>query len=115
MTERIKREEKLLRNRRRWQAHVQALQRSGLSRSGYCKQHNLSYHALTYWHRKFSRPKSNESSLVPVPLDRFPGHNSIQPGPAALRIVLPGRLSIEVGDTFSPATLSLLLAILEGR
>ena len=36
-----------------WQAHVRALAASGLSRRGYCRRHELSYHALTYWVRKF--------------------------------------------------------------
>ena len=112
MTEGTSREGRWVRNRRYWQAHVQALQRSGLSRSGYCRQHNLSYHALTYWQRKLCRPQRNVTSLVPVPLDRI----GVQHGnSAALRIVLPGRLAIEVGDGFSPATLRRLLATLESR
>ena len=36
-----------------WQAHVRALAASGLSRRDYCCRHQLSYHALTYWVRKF--------------------------------------------------------------
>ena len=32
--------------------YVEALAQSGLSRREYCRQHNLSYHAATYWLRK---------------------------------------------------------------
>ena len=42
------------RSRRHWQAHISAQRKSGLSRAAYCKEHNLSYHAATYWNRKLS-------------------------------------------------------------
>ena len=45
--------------RRFWQTHLKALATSGFSRSEYCRRHNLSYHALTYWVRK-----QQEISLV---------------------------------------------------
>jgi len=105
--------------RRQWQAHVQAFRRSGLSRAEYCRRQNLSYHALTYWQRKLSGlgPGKSVSPLVPVPVPLAGniGHHSSQLGRAALRVILPGRLSVEVGDGFSPVTLSRLLATLEGR
>jgi len=102
-------------SQRHWQAHVNALKQSGLSRTEYCRQHNLSYHALTYWCRKLSRPNSSEATLVPVTLRYNRGHNLVQPARAALKVILPGRLSVEVGDNFSPATLTRLLATLESR
>jgi len=115
MTQQISRREKQLLNQRHWQAHVRALQQSGLSRAEYCRQHKLSYHALAYWQRKLSEPGSNVSTLVPVPF----GHGLSQALPrsdrAALRVILPGKMSVEVGDTFSPATLLRLLATLENR
>lgn len=102
---------------RQWQAHVQAFRRSGLSRAEYCRRQNISYHALAYWQRKLSGPGTGRSvpALVPVSLAGNIGCHSSQPGRAALRVILPGRLSVEVGDGFSPATLSRLLATLEGR
>lgn len=101
---------------RQWEAHVQAYRRSGLSRAEYCRRQNISYHALTYWQRKLSAtgPGKSVSTLVPVPLAGNIGHHSSQPR-AALRVILPGHLSVDVGDGFSPATLSRLLATLEGR
>ena len=52
---------------RYWQAHVAAFGKSGLSRAGYCQQHNLSTHAMVYWQKKFKQTeKSSTSRLVPV-------------------------------------------------
>lgn len=115
MTKQIRRHEKQLRNQRHWQAHVKALQQSGLSRAEYCRQHKLSYHALAYWQRKLSGLGSSGSILVPVPLGHGLSQSFPRPDREALRVILPGRLSVEVGDTFSPATLLRLLATLENR
>ncbi len=114
MTEQTSRNQQACR-RRHWQAHVKALKQSGLDRAEYGRQHNLSYHALSYWHRKLSGPGSGKATLVPVTFGDSIGQKTVQPDRAALKIILPGRLSIEVGDHFSPATLTRLLATLEGR
>lgn len=100
---------------RHWQAHVKTLANSGLSRADYCRQHKISYHALTYWQRKFSKPENSATTLVPVPLatqSRQPAEHS---GQAGLHIILPGEISIAVGNNFSPVTLSRLLTVLENR
>jgi hypothetical protein len=99
---------------RHWQTHVKAQQQSGLNRADYCRQYKLPYHAMTYWHHKLLKPLSNKSILVPVPL------RSIEQPPdqlqnSSLKIILPGSISVEVGNNFSPATLTRLLATLEGR
>lgn len=103
-------------NRRQWQAHVQACRRSGLSRAEYCRQHNLSYHALAYWQRKVFAPQpQRECSLVPVSFQAFPAAKNSGTDKASLQVILPGGYAIAVGDDFSPATLSRLLTILETR
>ena len=100
-------------NHRHWQAHVKAQQQSGLSRAEYCRQHNLSYHALTYWQKKFARPSSSSATtLVPVSLRTEPVRKVFYP---ELQLILPGKISVAVGDNFSPATLSKLLTVLENR
>jgi len=114
MTKRISGENQV-RHRRRWQAHVNALAKSGLSRAEYCRQHNLSYHALTYWKQKLSRPSSNKTTLVPVTLSAALIRNSEQHNQAELQIILPGKMSVAVGNNFSPTTLSRLLTVLETR
>ena len=103
-------------HQRHWQAHVNALGKCGLSRAEYCRQHNLSYHALGYWQKKLSSsPSSNTTTLVPVNLPAALMRNSRQQNQAELQIILPGKMSVAVGDNFSPATLIRLLTVLENR
>lgn len=100
---------------RHWQAHVKALTNSGLNRAEYCRQHGLSYHALTYWNRKLSSQTSKGATLVPLSLQggfQRPHTGAEQP---QLKILLPGRISVAVGDNFSPETLSRLLTTLTNR
>ena len=114
MTKRIG-EDKQKSHQRRWQAHVKAIAQSGLSRAEYCRRHNLSYHALAYWQRKFSQPTSTTTTLVPITLQTDAGQKARQHDQAELQINLPGKMSIAVGDNFSPATLNRLLTVLEHR
>ena len=101
-------------NRRRWQAHVKALGQSGLCRAEYCRQHKLSYHAMTYWCRRISRKKESQSNLVPVPF-HYLQNQQAQPIHEPLRLLLPKEMSIEIGDNFSEHTLTKLLSVLEQR
>ncbi len=103
------------RNQRHWQAHVDAQKQSGLNRTEYCRQHKLSYHTLTYWHKKLYQPSSKKTTLVPVPFHSITLPSPVQPDSSALKIILQGSLSVEVGDNFSPTTLVRLLATLDGR
>lgn len=107
--------DRVVNNRHQWLAHVEAQKKSGLNRTEYCKQHNLSYHAMTYWtHKGYSSPDT-KTTLVPVPVkrDSLPySSRSLRP---TLRINLSGGISVEVGDNFSPCTLTRLLNTLEAR
>ena len=100
------------RNRRHWEAHLKAAAKSGLSRAEYCRRHNLSYHAMGYWRRKLFRGDSRQT-FVPVnmALIRKEDHRD----ESGLRILLPGNMSVAVGDDFSAATLDRLLTVLENR
>lgn len=101
------------RKERHWQAHISAQLKSGLSRAAYCKEHNLSYHVATYWSKKLSAPLKEQTNLVPV---RFSSSIITMPASSAqsdLKIILPNKIAIEVGNDFSPATLTKLLTILE--
>jgi hypothetical protein len=103
---------------RRWAAHVVALRNSGLSRAEYCRRQNLSYHALTYWCRKLSDQGRPATTLVPVSFKREPSAGDIsssQRRGSELAIMLPGDVTVAVGDHFSPATLHRLLAVLGYR
>ena len=101
-----------IRNRRRWQAHLNAAEKSGLSRSEYCRRHNLSYHAMSYWHKKLSKEKSQQT-FVPVNMALLP--NKAHRDESSLKIILPGKMSVAVGDDFSAVTLDRLLTVLESR
>ena len=46
-----------------WRSHISAWQKSGLSRAKYCRQNNLSSHALGYWHKKYRDPGQVEMTL----------------------------------------------------
>ena len=100
---------------RYWQAHIKALSESGLSRAEYCRQHQLSYHALVYWQRKYSRQDNQSVTLVPVALPPASARIGSQPVDAGLKILLPGQIAIAVADHFSPTTLVKLLKLLGER
>ena len=104
---------------RRWAAHVTALRNSGLSRAEYCRRQNLSYHALTYWYRKLAGQGTSATTLVPISLKREPSvggdakRNQVRG--SELAIMLPGNVTVAVGDHFSPTTLHRLLTVLGYR
>lgn len=102
-------------HKRRWQAHVTILNKSGLSRAEYCRQHDLSYYAMTYWQKKLAGPNKTKTTLVPVPLKQNIQQTSDYPSQPALKVILPGNVSVEVADHFSSTTLSRLLTTLEKR
>ena len=99
-------------NRRHWEAHLKAAAKSGLSRAEYCRRHNLSYHAMGYWQRRLSLEDSRQT-FVPVNMALI--RREDQPNESGLRILLPGKMSVAVGDNFSTATLNRLLTVLENR
>jgi len=102
-------------NSRQWLAHVEAQKKSGLNRTEYCKQYNLSYHAMTYWTRKGHSSSGNKMTLVPVPFKSVPlPHLSGSEYPT-LRINLSDKISITVGNNFSSSTLVRLLDTLGAR
>ena len=109
------RQKRQSRVRRHWEAHLTAQKQSGLSRAEYCRQHQLSYYAATYWQRKLSKPINKGTTLVPV---TFTSNIIKRPVPAVgatLKVVLPDKIAIEVSDNFSQTTLTRLLATLEKR
>ena len=95
-----------------WQAHVRALAASGLSRRGYCRRHELSYHALTYWVRKFRQVPAHASppALVEVPL--CPPALVHRSGPP-FRLHLGDDRLLEIEADFDAASLGRLLGVLE--
>jgi len=51
-------------SRHHWEAHIRAQQKSGLSRTEYCRRHALSYHALS---KIYVYSTAGTSTLQPLP------------------------------------------------
>jgi len=102
------------RSRHHWEAHIIAQQKSGLSRAEYCRQHNLSYHAITYWQKKLSEPSRKHTQLIPVPVERIT-QRRLPAATSGIKILLNNRIAIEVSEQFSSKTLSQVVAVLENR
>jgi hypothetical protein len=100
---------------KKWQAHLAAQAKSGLSRSEYCRRQEISYHAFGYWRRKLSKTGFNSVALVPITIQPEPRRVINYGCGADLTLVLPGKITIAVGDNFSGATLNRLLNLLEAR
>ena len=100
---------------KKWQAHLAAQAKSGLSRSEYCRRQQISYHAFAYWRKRLSKTAGNTVALVPITLQTCPERGVGHSDAAGLTLVLPGKISIAVGDNFSGTTLNRLLNVLEAR
>ena len=100
--------------RRFWQAHVEALAASGLSRREYCRRHHLAYHVLTYWVHKqgASSTAISQLSLVEVPL---PHRQPLRLGGSAFRLYLQRGHLVEIDTDFDQDALRRLLSVLEQR
>jgi hypothetical protein len=98
-----------------WRTHVGAWQKSGLSRAEYCRQNNLSPHALGYWHKKYKKSDPVGMTLVPVPIGGNYKHEvkELQTRSAELKIEIGNRFKIGVPDGFTAATLARLITTLE--
>lgn len=102
-----------------WQAHVLASQQSGLSRAEYCRRHELSYHALTYWCKKSAQSLAGDTAsdsicLVPVTLP-FSEQAESSDRSSGLHLRFSETITIEVDCGFSQHTLCSLLSVLEQR
>jgi transposase-like protein len=80
---------------RKWQAHLAAQAKSGLSRAEYCRRQQISYHAFTYWRKRLSMPSGNDITLVPITLRPDPvhvgAHDGVRSGSANLYKPLSGK------------------------
>lgn len=97
-----------------WQAHVQALDTSGLSRREYCRRHHLSYHALTYWVRK---QRQSGGSAAPLALIEVPVCSSplLRRSDPAFRLHLGQDRLLEIEPDFDEVSLGRLLRVLDQR
>ena len=89
-----------------------ALAESGISRREYCRRHNLSYHALTYWVRK---QQASIKSKPVLALVEVPVHSALplRRPEAAFRLHLGHGRMLEIEVDFDEAVLGRILAVLE--
>lgn len=82
-----------------WPWHVRNYDASGLTKSSYCKQNNLSYHRFLYWHTKLSNSSSQRfaevkvaqpvlSSEVYCTLELITGNRLLIQSESALQVIL---------------------------
>ena len=58
-----------------WQAHIEAFERSGLSRRAYVSEHGLVYHQFQYWYRKL-KVVAKPSEFIALKLATAPSPTS---------------------------------------
>lgn len=75
-----------------WQKHIQTWQRSALSQTAYCQQHELSLATFGYWRKRL---KSADISVV-LPVTRESTLSGLQlRSPSGWQVALPANLSLE--------------------
>jgi hypothetical protein len=106
------RKERNREKRRAWAAHIEAWKSSNLSQVEYCRQKDLSRPQFTYWKCKL-RKKADPVSFVPILGASF--RSQIQRNHSApIKLIIDNRYQIEIGEGFSPDTLSTLIRTLGG-
>ncbi len=67
-----------------WQQHISEWEKSGLTQTAYCKQHNIKLANFGYWRTRLNR--SNPSrKLIPVPIESV----------TMIRLALPNGIRLE--------------------
>jgi len=103
------REERNREKQRVWTSHINAWKSSGLTQTEYCRQKDLIRHQFTYWKCKLVK-KSTPVTFVPImeqSLRSQPPHHNEAP----IKLIID-KYRIEIGDGFSPGTLSTLIRTL---
>ena len=101
------RAERTMEKQRIWQSHIEAWKSSGMSQVDYCQANDLSRHRFTYWKCKLTK-REEPVRFVPIPGEGF-GSQIPNNNHSRLRLILDSRYEIEIGDGFSPGTLSSLI------
>lgn len=91
--------------REHWQAHIKAWQASGITRTVYCRQHNLNVGTFAYWRHRL------KTDSAPVKLVQIATGATRQSERETLRLVVDDLFAIEVTDSFNPATLARVIKV----
>ena len=105
------RKERNREKRRTWTAHMEAWKNSDLSQVEYCREKNLSRQRFTYWNCKLR--KKDAVTFVPI-LGSALCSQGLGRDQAPIKLIIDSRYQVEIGDGFSPATLSALIRTLGG-
>ncbi len=97
--------------RKFWEKHLSDWQASGLSQTGYCREHGLSIKSFVYWKKRLVSARVSVS-LVEVP--RFQSAPMVSPL-RPLRLMVGNRYGVEIERGFDEETLDRLLRVLEER
>jgi len=101
---------------RYWEAQLRAWQRSGLTQAEYCRRQGIRPKRFGSWKRRLEGGQpghAGQVQFVAVAIRPEPEVNRT-PLVTALTLVTGKGYRIEVGDGFTPATLTSLLATLGG-
>jgi len=104
--------EQLEQKRTYWKQHIDSWQKTGLSQTEYCRQHNLKHHQLVYWKKRFVKTEA-AVSFVPLKLEDLhdiPARSDC----AALCLVINNHLKIEIRAGFDAQLLRQLIFALRG-
>lgn len=96
---------------KRWRAHIEAWERSGLTQTAYCQQHELnkrSFTARLSEHRRQGNPSL--PTLIPVTIETT---GAVAKGAGVIQLYLAQGHRLEVPATVSAQWLSTLLRGLE--
>ena len=104
------REERTREKRQFWSSHIESWKDSGLKQIDYCRENNLSRHRFTYWKCKLHK-KIEPLAFVQIPCNTIRSQINLN-NQASLKLNIGGTYQIEIGDGFSPDTLSILVRTL---
>jgi len=104
------RKEKNREKQRVWTSHINGWKSSGLTQVEYCRQKELSRCQFTYWKCKLEK-KADPVRFIPISGESFRSQTP-QNHQAPIKLIVDNRYQIEIGDGFSPGTLSTLIRTL---
>lgn len=91
--------------RRRWKAHIESWQKSGLSQLAYCREHGLKPHQFTYWKKRCQR-SNTDISFVPLRLSQ---NLPAVVNPAQIRLTTPNGYKLELCGAIDQSVVRQLL------
>jgi hypothetical protein len=105
------RKERNREKRREWKSRINAWKSSGLTQVEYCRQKELSKCQFTYWKCKLEK-KVDPITFVPI-MGKPVRSQTPQNHQAPIKLIIDSMYQIEIGDGFSPGTLSTLIRTLD--